>query len=92
MRAGALLALLLLLTVPQTVSAADLYPTPEFGSHSVPQPQTPAGRVLWQDWLDLGFLTAALAAQPGLRTLRTDVNGRIVVESDGRTLTVRSER
>ena len=32
------------------------------------------------------------AAQPGLRTLRTDVNGRIVVESDGRTLTVRSER
>jgi len=35
---------------------------------------------------------AALAAQPGLRTLRTDVNGRIVVESDGRTLSVRSER
>ena len=35
---------------------------------------------------------AALAAQPGLRTLRTDVNGRIVIESDGRTLTVRSER
>jgi competence protein ComEC len=35
---------------------------------------------------------AALAAEPGLRTLRTDVNGRIVLESDGRTLTVRSER
>jgi competence protein ComEC len=35
---------------------------------------------------------AALAAQPGLRTLRTDVNGRIVVESDGRALTIRSER
>jgi len=35
---------------------------------------------------------AALEARPGLRTLRTDVNGRIVVESDGRTLTVRSER
>ena len=35
---------------------------------------------------------AALAAQPGLRTLRTDENGRVVVESDGRTLTVRSER
>jgi competence protein ComEC len=35
---------------------------------------------------------AALDAQPGLRTLRTDMNGRIVVESDGRTLTVRSER
>ena len=35
---------------------------------------------------------AALAARPGLRTFRTDENGRIVVESDGRTLTVRSER
>jgi competence protein ComEC len=35
---------------------------------------------------------AALAAQPGLRTLRTDENGRIVVESDGGRLTVRSER
>ena len=35
---------------------------------------------------------AALAAQPGLRTLRTDENGRVVVESDGRTVTVRSER
>ena len=35
---------------------------------------------------------AALAAQPGLRVFRTDENGRIVVESDGRTLTVRSER
>jgi competence protein ComEC len=35
---------------------------------------------------------AALAAQPGLRTFRTDENGRVVVESDGRTLSVRSER
>ena len=35
---------------------------------------------------------ATLAARPGLRTFRTDENGRIVVESDGRTLTVRSER
>jgi competence protein ComEC len=35
---------------------------------------------------------AALAAVPGLETLRTDENGRIVVESNGRTLTVRSER
>ena len=35
---------------------------------------------------------AALAAQPGLRTFRTDENGRVVVESDGRTVTVRSER
>lgn len=35
---------------------------------------------------------AALAAVPGLETLRTDENGRIVVESNGRTLTVRSDR
>jgi competence protein ComEC len=35
---------------------------------------------------------AALAAVPGMRSLRTDLNGRIVVESDGRALSVRSER
>ena len=35
---------------------------------------------------------AALAAAPGLETLRTDENGRVVVESDGRTITVRSQR
>jgi competence protein ComEC len=35
---------------------------------------------------------AALAAAPGLETLRTDVDGRIVVESDGRNVTVRSQR
>jgi competence protein ComEC len=35
---------------------------------------------------------AALAASPGLETLRTDLNGRIVVESDGRAITVRSQR
>jgi competence protein ComEC len=35
---------------------------------------------------------AALAAAPGLETLRTDENGRIVVESDGREITVRSQR
>jgi competence protein ComEC len=35
---------------------------------------------------------AALAASPGLETLRTDVSGRIVVESDGRTITVRAQR
>lgn len=35
---------------------------------------------------------AALAAQSGLHTFRTDLNGRIVVESNGRTLTVRSDR
>jgi competence protein ComEC len=35
---------------------------------------------------------AALRAFPGLQTLRTDENGRIVVESDGRSLTVRAQR
>jgi competence protein ComEC len=35
---------------------------------------------------------AALRAVPGLETLRTDQNGRIVLESDGRTMTVRSQR
>jgi competence protein ComEC len=35
---------------------------------------------------------AALKAAPGLETLRTDENGRIVVESDGRAITVRPQR
>ena len=35
---------------------------------------------------------AALRAFPGLETLRTDVNRRIVVESDGQAITVRSQR
>ena len=34
----------------------------------------------------------ALHAVPGLLTLRTDEDGRVVVESDGRDVTVRSER
>jgi competence protein ComEC len=35
---------------------------------------------------------AALGAAPGLRVYRTDRDGRIVVESDGRRLAVREER
>ncbi len=35
---------------------------------------------------------AALQAVPGLELLRTDEDGRVVVESDGRTITVRSQR
>jgi competence protein ComEC len=35
---------------------------------------------------------AALAARPDLTTMRTDVDGRVVVESDGRAITVRSGR
>jgi len=35
---------------------------------------------------------AALAASPGLRLYRTDQDGRIVLESDGRSLTVRMGR
>jgi competence protein ComEC len=35
---------------------------------------------------------AALADSPGLTTFRTDRDGRVVVESDGATLEVRSDR
>ncbi|MEI7761208.1 MAG: ComEC/Rec2 family competence protein, partial [Thermoleophilia bacterium] len=35
---------------------------------------------------------AVLHAQPGLTVLRTDENGRVVLESDGRSLTVRTDR
>jgi competence protein ComEC len=35
---------------------------------------------------------AALEASPGLRLYRTDQNGRVVIESDGRRLSVRSDR
>jgi competence protein ComEC len=35
---------------------------------------------------------AALGAVPGLELFRTDADGRVVVESDGKTLRVRSER
>lgn len=35
---------------------------------------------------------AALAGSPGLTAYRTDLEGRVVVETDGRTLEVRSER
>jgi competence protein ComEC len=35
---------------------------------------------------------AALAASPGLRVYRTDEDGRITIESDGRRLSVREER
>jgi competence protein ComEC len=34
----------------------------------------------------------ALASSPGLATFRTDEDGRVVVESNGRSLTVRTER
>ena len=34
----------------------------------------------------------ALGAVPGLRLFRTDADGRVVVESDGTTLRVRSDR
>ncbi len=35
---------------------------------------------------------AALHGRPGLTVFRTDVHGRVVLESDGRSLTVRTER
>jgi competence protein ComEC len=35
---------------------------------------------------------AALAASPGLRLFRTDLNGRVVLETDGRRISVRADR
>jgi competence protein ComEC len=35
---------------------------------------------------------ATLGAVPGLAVYRTDVNGRVVVESDGRTISARKSR
>ena len=35
---------------------------------------------------------AALRAVPGLRLYRTDLDGRVVVETDGAAISVRSER
>jgi polyferredoxin len=46
-------------------SAADLFPTPEFSNHPIPQTPTPLSRpwrASWDDNLDLAFLVAALAA------------------------------
>jgi len=57
-----LVLMLLLFAVEQAVYAADLFPTPEFSNHPIPQSQTPAPRPSWQEYLDLAFLTAALAA------------------------------
>jgi competence protein ComEC len=39
-----------------------------------------------------GSTLAALRASPGLSLYRTDEDGRVVVESDGRTLSVRTDR
>jgi beta-lactamase superfamily II metal-dependent hydrolase len=35
---------------------------------------------------------AALAAAPGLATYRTDLDGRVVLETDGSRIEVRTER
>ena len=35
---------------------------------------------------------ATLSGAPHLTVFRTDLDGRVVVESDGRTMTVRSDR
>ena len=54
--------LLLLFVSVRTVWAADVLPTPEFSNHPIPQAQTPAPRTPLQDYLDLGYLAAAIAA------------------------------
>ena len=35
---------------------------------------------------------AALAREPGLEVYRTDEDGRVVIESDGRSFSVRTDR
>ena len=57
-----LIWLLLVFAAVQTLRAADLFPTPEFSNHPIPQAQTPAPRPSWQEYQDLAFLAAALAA------------------------------
>jgi polyferredoxin len=62
--AGKLAALLLVVLIfapPQGAWAADLFPTPEFNDHPIPQVQTPAARASWKEFLDLAFLASALA-------------------------------
>ena len=53
---------ILIFAAAQTVRAADLFPTPEFSNHPIPQTQTPAPRPSPYEYLDLAFLAAALAA------------------------------
>ena len=60
-----LLWAVLLFVSAQTLRAADLYPTPEFSNHPIPQTPTPLARAWqpsWREYGDLAFLAAALAA------------------------------
>jgi len=64
-RLAPLLLLLMLFAAAQAVCAGDLFPTPEFSNHPIPQTPTPvlrAWRASWHEYLDLAFLVAALAA------------------------------
>ncbi|MGO9113670.1 MAG: 4Fe-4S binding protein [Thermoguttaceae bacterium] len=64
-RLAPLVLLLLVFAAVQMVRAADLFPTPEFSNHPIPQTPTPVSRPWrpsWDDYLDLAFLAAALAA------------------------------
>jgi NosR/NirI family transcriptional regulator, nitrous oxide reductase regulator len=56
-----LLAALMFLASSHGACAADLFPTPEFSNHPIPQTQTPAVRSSWYEWLDLAFLVTALS-------------------------------
>ena len=64
-KAAALLLAVLIVASAPIVRTADVYPTPEFGNHPIPQVQTPTSRPWrpsWSEYLDLAYLTAALAA------------------------------
>ncbi len=58
----ALLRVLLVFAAVQAACAADLFPTPEFSKHPIPQVQTPDSRPAWRAYLDLAFLATATAA------------------------------
>jgi NosR/NirI family transcriptional regulator, nitrous oxide reductase regulator len=57
-----LLLAALLLASTQCVCAADLFPTPEFSNHPIPQTLTPSAPRARYEFLDLAFLVAALTA------------------------------
>jgi NosR/NirI family transcriptional regulator, nitrous oxide reductase regulator len=55
-----LVLLLAMLAAAATVRGADLFPTPEFSNHPIPQSQTPAPREASQERHDLQYLGIAL--------------------------------
>jgi len=78
-RLGNLLWLVVLLLPAVTALAADLIPVPEFSNYTAPTEQIPHYRFAWSDYLDLGFLTVALAAASYFATAGRSRRGLFVV-------------